>query len=162
VVEDEDESSLSLAAMEEELKPQIIETFKMITKAHKKLTKIQEERNTILETSKEVPKRVADNYRKARAELIDLMQSVRLNVYRSEQLIEQLYTMNRKVMGLEGQIMRHAVSAGVSREEFLERWAGNEANQRWMLGVVKLPSKGCTAITIFLQKLFPGHSVVAQ
>ncbi len=144
VVEDEDESSLSLAAMEEELKPQIIETFKMITKAHKKLVKVQEERNTLLETvkEKELPKRIVDNYRKARAELIDLMQSVRLNVYRSEQLIEQLYTMNRKVMGLETQIMRLAVGAGVSREEFLDKWPGNETNPKWISAIGKFPAKG--------------------
>jgi len=138
----EDESSLSLAAMEEELKPQIIETFKMITKAHKKLTKVQEERRLALESGKELPKRLVDNYRKARTELIDLMQSVRLNIYRSEQLIEQLYNMNRKMLGYEGQIMRLAVDCGVSRESFLEQWTGNEVNPRWMANVAKLPGKG--------------------
>ncbi len=138
----EDESSLSLAAMEEELKPQIIETFKMITKAHKKLAKVQEERRLELENSKEVPKRLADNYRKCKAELVDLMQSVRLNIYRSEQLIEQLYNMNRKVMGLEGQIMRMAVDCGVSRESFLEEWAQNDNSPRWMTNVAKLKTKG--------------------
>jgi len=140
----EDESSLSLAAMEEELKPQIIETFKMITKAYKKLAKVQEERRLELEKSKEVPKRLADNYRKCKAELVDLMQSVRLNIYRSEQLIEQLYNMNRKVIGLEGQIMRMAVDCGVSREGFLEEWPNNDNNPRWMTNVAKLKAKGWT------------------
>ena len=139
---DDDESSLSLAAMEEELKPQIIETFKMITKAHKKLTKVQEERRLALEKSKDLPKRLVDNYRKARVDLIDLMQSVRLNIYRSEQLIEQLYNMNRKMLGFEGQIMRLAVDCGVSRESFLENWGGNELNPRWLGNVAKLPGKG--------------------
>jgi RNA polymerase primary sigma factor len=140
---DLDESSLSLAAMEEELKPQVIETFKAITKAHKKLGKVQEERRLALEKSKELPKRIKDNYRKCRTELIDLMQSVRLNVYRSEQLIDQLYTMNRKLMGLEGQIMRMAVASGVGREDFLGQWhGGGETDPRWMLKVVKLPGKG--------------------
>jgi RNA polymerase primary sigma factor len=70
------------------------------------------------------------------------MQSVKLNVYRSEQLIEQLYTMNRRVLGLEGQVMRHAVAAGVSREEFLDKWHGQEVNPRWMANVAKLTAKG--------------------
>jgi RNA polymerase primary sigma factor len=140
--EAEDESSLSLAAMEEELKPQVIETFKMITKAHKKLAKVQEDRREALAKTKEIPKRLNDNYRKCRVELVDLMQSVRLNVYRSEQLIEQLYNMNRKTLGLEGQVMRHAVACGVTREDFLDKWAGNENNPRWFLGVAKLPGKG--------------------
>ena len=139
---DDDESSLSLAAMEEELKPQIIETFKLITKAHKKLTKVQEERRLALESSKDLPKRLVDNYRKARVDLIDLMQSVRLNIYRSEQLIEQLYNMNRKMLGFEGQIMRLAVDCGVSRESFLDNWGGNELNPRWLGNVAKLPGKG--------------------
>ncbi|MBW7911390.1 MAG: RNA polymerase sigma factor RpoD [Alphaproteobacteria bacterium] len=138
----EDESSLSLAAMEEELKPQIIETFKMITKAYKKLAKVQEERRLELEKTKEVPKRLADNYRKCKTELVDLMQSVRLNIYRSEQLIEQLYNMNRKVIGLEGQVMRMAVDCGVPRESFLEEWPASDGNPRWVTGVAKLKAKG--------------------
>ncbi len=138
----DDESSLSLAAMEEELKPQIIDTFKQITKAHKKLSKVQEERRLALETSKDLPKRLVDNYRKCRNDLIDLMQSVRLNIYRSEQLIEQLYNMNRKMLGFEGQIMRLAVDCGVSREAFLDQWPGNELNPRFMPTVGKLSGKG--------------------
>ena len=140
--EAEDESSLSLAAMEEELKPQIIEKFKMITKAHKKLAKVLEDRREALEKTKEIPKRLNESYRRCKAELVELMQSVRLNVYRSEQLIEQLYNMNRKTLGLEGQIMRHAVACGVGREDFLEKWAGNENNPRWFTNVAKLPGKG--------------------
>ena len=137
-----DESSLSLAAMEEELKPQIIETFKSITRVHKKLAKVLEDRRLALETTKEVPKKIMDAHRRCRTELVDLMQSVRLNVYRSEQLIDQLYSMNRKVAGLEGQIMRMAVACGVTREDFLEKYQGSEADPRWMMKVAKLTGKG--------------------
>ncbi len=141
--DDLDESNLSLAAMEEELKPQVIETFKAITKAHKKMAKAQEERRGLLDAGKEVPKRVQDNWRKSRVALVDLMQSVRLNVYRSEQLIDQLYTMNRKLIGFEGQIMRMAVDCGVSREEFLKQWqGGGDVDPRWMTKVGKLSGKG--------------------
>ena len=140
---DLDESTLSLAAMEEELKPQVIETFKNITKAHKKLAKVQEERRELLDAGKEVPKRVQDSYRRARIALVDLMQSVRLNVYRSEQLIDQLYSMNRKLIGFEGQIMRMAVDCGVSREEFLKQWqSGGDTDPRLITRVAKLPGKG--------------------
>ncbi len=140
---DLDESNLSLAAMEEELKPQVIETFKAITKAHKKMAKVQEERRGLLDAGEEVPKRVQDNWRRARVDLVDLMQSVRLNVYRSEQLIDQLYTMNRKLIGFEGQIMRMAVDSGVSREDFLKQWqGGGDLDPRWMAKVAKLPGKG--------------------
>ena len=143
-----DESSLSLAAMEEELKPQVIETFKTITKAHKKLAKVQEDRRLALEETKEIPKRLNDSYRKCRIELVDLMQSVRLNVYRSEQLIDQLYSMNRKLIGFEGQIMRLAVASGVGREDFLNNWQGGSENDvRWMTRVSKLTGKGWKKFT---------------
>jgi len=138
-----DETSLSMAAMEAELKPQVIETFKTITKAHKKLAKVQEERRLALKETKEIPKRLQDNYRKCKTELVDLMQSVRLNVHRSEQLIDQLYSMNRKLISHEGQIMRTAVACGVGREAFLVQWqGGGENDPRWMTKVSKLVGKG--------------------
>ncbi|MCE9506983.1 MAG: RNA polymerase sigma factor RpoD [Alphaproteobacteria bacterium] len=143
-----DETSLSMAAMEAELKPQVIETFKTITKAHKKLAKVQEDRRLALKETKEIPKRLQDSYRKCKTELVDLMQSVRLNVHRSEQLIDQLYSMNRKLIGHEGQIMRMAVACGVGRESFLEHWqGGGEHDPRWMTKVAKLTAKGWKKFT---------------
>ena len=140
---DMDESSLSLAAMEAELKPQVIETFKTITRAHKKLTKVMEDRRRILEETGEIPKRIQNSYRRCKTELINLMQSVRLNIVRSEQLIDQLYSMNRKLISYEGQIMRMAVSSGVSRKDFLKHWrGGGENDARWMTKVQKLTGKG--------------------
>ncbi|MFH1158791.1 MAG: RNA polymerase sigma factor RpoD [Pseudomonadota bacterium] len=140
---DMDESSLSLAAMEAELKPQVIETFKTITRAHRKLTKVLEDRRLALEKTGEIPKRLQDGYRKCKAELVNLMQSVRLNITRSEQLIDQLYSMNRKLIGHEGQIMRMAVASGVGREDFLRHWrGGGESDPRWMTKVPKLTGKG--------------------
>jgi RNA polymerase primary sigma factor len=140
---DMDEANLSIAAMEAELKPQVIETFKSITKAHKKLAKILEERRLSLEETKDVPKKLQDLYRKSKTELVDLMQSVRLNAYRSEQLVDQLYSMNRKLIGHEGQIMRMAVACGVGREDFLNQWqGGGETDLRWITKVSKLTTKG--------------------
>jgi RNA polymerase primary sigma factor len=139
-----DETSLSMAAMEAELKPQVIETFKSITKAHKKLAKVLEERRLALKETKEIPKRLNDSYRRCKIELVDLMQSVRLNAHRSEQLIDQLYSMNRKLIGHEGQIMRMAVASGIGRDAFLVQWhgGGGESDPRWMTKVAKLTAKG--------------------
>jgi len=140
--EDVDESNLSIAAMEEELKPQVIKVFKDITKAHKKLAKLQEERLVYIDNKEEIPKKVLNAYRKARHELVELMQSVRLNAYRSEQLVKQLYDMNKKVIGLEGQIMRLAVQSGVKRQTFIEQWQlDGEINLQWLGRVSKLPAK---------------------
>jgi len=140
--EDVDESNLSIAAMEEELKPQVIKVFKEITKAHKKLAKLQEERLVYIDNKEEIPKKVLNAYRKARHELVELMQSVRLNAYRSEQLVKQLYDMNKKVIGLEGQIMRLAVQSGVKRQTFIEQWQlDGEINLQWLGRVSKLSAK---------------------
>ncbi|MCK4945043.1 MAG: RNA polymerase sigma factor RpoD [Alphaproteobacteria bacterium] len=140
---DVDEGNLSLAAMETELKPQVIETFKTITRAHRKLTKVLEDRRQVLEKTGEIPKRMQNNYRKCKIEIVNLMQSVRLNITRSEQLIDQLYSMNRKLIGHEGQIMRMAVASGVGREDFLRKWrGGGENDPQWMTKIQKLTGKG--------------------
>ncbi len=141
--DDLDETNLSMAAMEEELKPQVIIIFKNITKAHKKLVKTQENRRKFIEAKEDVPKRTQTAYRKARNDLITLMQSVRLNAFRSEQLVNQLYTMNRRLIGFEGNIMRVAVDCGVKREDFIEQWSeGGATKSRWMSTVAKLKGKG--------------------
>ncbi len=141
--DDLDEGNLSMAAMEEELKPQVIKIFKNITKAHKKLVKAQDNRRKYIEAKEEIPKRTQTAYRKARNELIGLMQSVRLNAFRSEQLVNQLYSMNRKLIGFEGRVMRMAVDCGVKREEFITEWQeGGASKPRWMARVSKLKGKG--------------------
>jgi len=143
-----DESNLSIAAMEEELKPQVIKIFKEITKSHKKLAKAQEARLEFVDKGEEVPKKVHNAYRKARHELIELMQSVRLNNYRSEQLVKQLYDMNKRMIGLEGSIMRLAVDCGVKRQTFLDEWQdGGLTDQKWMKRVSKLPAKSWKKFT---------------
>jgi len=138
-----DEVSVSMAVMEEELKPRVIKIFKDIAKAHKKLVKVQEERREFTNSKEDVPTKVQKAYKKARSNLIKLIQSVRLNVARSDMLIEQLYTMNRKVIGFEGQIMRMAVESGVRRKTFLDNWEGGIDNdKKWLAKISKLPSKG--------------------
>jgi len=140
--DDLDESNLSIAAMEEELKPQVMQIFKEITKAHKKLVKAHEERRQYTDYNEEVPKKVQTAFRKARLELIELMQSIRLNAYRSEQLVQQLYDMNKRVISIEGNIMRMAVDNGVKRQSFLEEWAnGGLTDPKWIKNVSRLSGK---------------------
>ena len=137
-----DENNPSLAAMEEELKPQVLETFKKINTTYKKLQKILEQRLEYTDKGKEIPDKLASSYRKVKIELVDLMQSIRLNANKIEQMVEQLYGMNRKLISHEGQFMRMAVDCGVGREDFLQNYYGNEIDPRWMLKIVKLPGKG--------------------
>ncbi len=144
---DMDEDNPSLAAMEEELKPQVLDIFKKINGAYKKLQKVQEQRLEFTSKNKDIPDRLAQNYRRVRHELVDLMQSIRLNNAKIEQMVEQLYGMNRKLMGLEGQFMRLACDCGVKREEFLQEYSGQDIDVRWMTRVAKLPGKGWKKFT---------------
>jgi RNA polymerase primary sigma factor len=140
--DDEEDANISLAAMEEELKPQVMAIFKEISKAYKKLLKLQEERVEELKTHKAVSDKLQKSYRKCRNELVDLMLSIKLHAARSEQLIEQLYTMNRRLMGYESQLMRLAVDCGVKREEFLEQYTGFDTDPKWFSKLTKFTTKG--------------------
>ncbi len=141
--EDEDEGvNLSLTAMEEELKPTVIQTFKNISKTYKKLYKAQEERIVFAQKGKEIPEKLDKKYYTLKHEIVDLVESVQLNNARIEQLIDQLYGMNRKLVSLEGQIMRWAMDCGIDRQEFLDNYFGHETDTKWMAKCKKLKSKG--------------------
>jgi RNA polymerase sigma factor RpoD-like protein len=129
---DDDEGGLSLSAMEAELKPRVLETFEAISATYQKLHKLQEQRLALIQKG-EQPGRPSDRrYEKLKGELIDLVNTVRLNNARIEQLAEQLYGMNRRLVQLEGRLFRHAGDVGVKREEFLAQWTGSELDPNWV------------------------------
>jgi RNA polymerase primary sigma factor len=140
--EEDDENSLSLSAMEEQLAPQVFETFGKIQKTYKKMRKVQEERLDLLNKGKKPDEASNKKYQKVKEEMIDLMNEVRLSNPRIEQLIDRLYTMNRELVALEGKMLRLATSAGVKREEFLERYYDSELDPRWLSKVKNLKGKG--------------------
>ncbi len=134
----EDEAdNMSLAAMEEELKPQVFETFGKIKKTYKKIQAVQAERIEHIAKGKEPPGPVNTKYNKLNEEMVQLMEEVRLNNARIEQLIEALYKINRELVGLEGKLLRMAVDAKVKREEFLENYYGSEQDPKWLARVRK-------------------------
>jgi len=141
--DDEDgENNLSLAALEAKLKPQVIETFENITKTYKKLHRVQMQRLEAL-TSGEQPKPSQEKrFQKLRKELIECMEDVHLNNIRIEQLLDQLYGLNRRLVGLEGKMLRLATTARINRDEFLEHYQGHELDPGWLKRVEKLPAKG--------------------
>ena len=138
----DDENVVSLSAMEQELLPQVFEIFAKIQKAYKKMQKIQSERYEHLLKGKEPPPPVNKKYDAVKAEMVTLMNEVRLNNARIEQLIGRLYKMNRDMVGLEGKLMRIAVECGVKREDFLENYYGSEMDSKWLARVAKLKGKG--------------------
>ncbi len=130
--EDDFENSLSLAAMEAELKPKVLETFDRIASTYKKLRKQQDkklEQQVAGETGSRQQQRAYD---KLREEIITDVKSLSLNNNRIESLVEQLYAINKRLVGLEGRLMRHAESYGVPRQGFIDEYYGNELDQTWL------------------------------
>jgi RNA polymerase primary sigma factor len=142
-MEDDDfENAMSLAAIEAELKPKVLETFDKIADNFKKLRRLQEQdienrlQNESLSPSQE------RKYKKLKDEIIGEVKSLRLNQARIDALVEQLYDINKKLVGYEGRLMRLAESHGVAREEFLKNYQGSELNPQWLNRVSKLAAKG--------------------
>ena len=140
--EDDDEASLSLSAMEQALLPQVLETFDAIAGVYKKHAKVQEKRLTLMQKGEAVPKQTETRHGNLKNELVELMETVRLNNGRIEQLVDQLYGLNKRLVGLEGKLLRLAEKSGVSREEFLKYYFGRELDPRWVSRVKRLSGKG--------------------
>src|SRR5262245_28643151 len=140
--DDDMENSLSLAAIEAELKPKVLETFDNIADAYKRLRRLQEQdiqnklRNDSLSPAQE------RRYKKLKDEIISEVKSLRLNQARIDALVEQLYDINKRLVGYEGRLMRLAESHGVAREDFLKNYQGSELDPRWLNRVSKLSAKG--------------------
>jgi RNA polymerase primary sigma factor len=137
-----EESSISLAAMELALKPQVLETFDTIAGLYKKLHKLQEQRLAAIQKGEPLVKATEKRYDKLKAEMVEQMEGVRLNNARIELLVEQLYDLNRRLMGVEGRMLRLAESCGVKRQDFLKNYFGSELAPNWLDTVKKLPGRG--------------------
>ncbi len=149
VVEEEeenpDEAAVSLSVMEERLKPEVIEKFEQISATYKKLEKLQQGRlDAQLGTGQFSPAQ-EKKYRALKDEIIALVNIVRLNNTRVETLVEELYNYNRRLLGLQGQLLRLAESNKVNRVEFLEHYQGHELDPDWLHSVSQLPGKGWKA-----------------
>ena len=130
--EDEFENALSLAAMEAELKPKVLETFDNIASAYKKLRKQQDKKLEQQVAGESGSRQQQKAYDKLREEIITDVKSLSLNNARIESLVEQLYSINRRLVGLEGRLMRLADSYGVPRQTFIDEYFGNELDQTWL------------------------------
>jgi len=140
--DDDMENSLSLAAIEAELKPKVVETFDNIADAYKRLRRLQDQdiqnklRNDSLSPAQE------RRYKKLKDDIISEVKSLRLNQARIDALVEQLYDINKRLVGYEGRLMRLAEGHGVAREDFLKNYQGSELDPLWLNRVSKLSAKG--------------------
>jgi len=134
VIDDDegDDAAISLSAMELALKPQVLEIFAGISETHEKLSKRQELRIQAHARGEKLLPEEEQLYAELRLELITLVEKVRLNPARIEQLVEQLYALNRRLISLEGRLMRLAGDYGVPRETFLKHYYGREQDPVWL------------------------------
>ncbi len=143
--EDEDEeNNMSLAAMEAEIRPQVMEIFDKISMDYLDLREAQEAINRLNVAGEKIPKPIQKQYDKFKQKMIDEVKSLSLNNNRIEALVEHLYNINKRLMGLEGKLMRTAISYGIKRESFLKQHHGNELEIDWAQRVSKLREKGWT------------------
>ena len=140
---------LSLSALEEKLKPEVLATFEQIAGLYGKLQKISSKRMEAYTSGEELAGRGEKTYEKSRRELISLVVKVHLHNNRIEELVDQLKGLNRKLTVLEGQVLRLAEGQKVKREEFLVQWRGSELDPAWLERVGALPGKGWR---VFVQK----------
>ncbi|SMC60604.1 RNA polymerase sigma factor RpoD [Rhizobium sp. RU36D] len=141
--EDEDESNLSLAAMEAELRPQVMETLDLIADTYKKLRKLQDQQvEARLACTGTLSSGQERRYKELKDQLITAVKSLSLNQNRVDSLVEQLYDISKRLMQNEGRLLRLAESYGVKRDSFLEQYQGAELDPNWMKSIGNLSARG--------------------
>src|SRR4051812_34352555 len=140
--EDDMEGSLSLAAIEAELKPKVLETFDKVASEYKRLRRLQDQDIALRLKSDALTPAQERKYKKLKEEIIAEVKSLRLNQARIDSLVEQLYDINKRLVGYEGRLMRLAESHAITREDFLRQYQGSELDPRWLNRVSKLSAKG--------------------
>jgi RNA polymerase primary sigma factor len=140
--EDDLENSMSLAAIEAELKPKVLETFDTIADSFKRLRRLQEQDIQGKLHNESLTPHQERKYKKLKEEIIQEVKSLRLNQACIDTLVEHLYDINKRLVSHEGRLMRLAESHGVARDGFLRQYQGAELDPRWLNRVCKLSEKG--------------------
>ena len=128
---EDDEFNVSLAKMEEEIKPKIINILDSLNKNYSKLQKYQIEKLDCLLASKELSVSKNKNFKKIQEILVDNFKNLQLAPHVVEELVQSHYKENKKIVSLEGVLLRLAMDNKISREEFLKYYIGNEINPKF-------------------------------
>ncbi|MFZ5834288.1 MAG: RNA polymerase sigma factor RpoD [Pseudomonadota bacterium] len=136
------ENNMSLAAMEAAIRPLVMEAFDQIAANYKKLHKLEEARISSALANESLGETQERKYNKLRSEIVKLVEKLHLNNNRIEALVELLYSINKRLMGLEGRLIRLADSHGVDRAEFLSQYLTNELDPNWSRRVGRLSGRG--------------------
>jgi RNA polymerase primary sigma factor len=137
-----EESSVSLAMMEAQLLPSVTAIFDQVADSYKKLSKLQDQRVVAVVKSAALPRATDRRYDKLKDDTIELLQGIRFNNTRIEHLVEQLYDLNRRLVGEEGRLLRLAETSGVKRPEFLQFYLGDELSSDWLERAAQQTGRG--------------------
>ena len=141
VEEEEEDNTLSLAQMEEALKPEALERFAKIAMLFKKFSNIQLERMRALNAGEDFSTASENKYHKLREELTAEVESVQFHANKIEYLVDQLYSFNRRLTALGGQMLRLAERHKVPRKAFLDSYMGHELDENWLSDVSNIDKK---------------------
>ena len=133
---------MSLSALEEKLKPEVLANFEEIETLYKKLHKVQARRLETIVSGEEITPRHEKSYEKQREELVGRVQQVRLHNNRIEELVTQLKQLSQRLNTLEGQLLRMGEQSKISRDDFLKEYRGFELDPNWMERVSRLSGRG--------------------
>src|SRR5262245_34667400 len=140
--EDDDENALSLSALEEKLKPEVLRNLTRIAKVYAEMSKVQNRRLSTLARGQKPSAEFERSYEKHRKKIVELVRTVHINANRIEQLKTQLYDLNRRLMMLEGKLLRLAEGFRIPRQDFLDNYLTHEIDPNWLDKVGKLTGKG--------------------
>ena len=144
-------TGLSLSALEEKLKPEVLATFEEVEALYRGLHEVQAKRLTAVAAGQRIDAASEKAYETQREEVVRKVEQVRLHNNRIEELVVQLKQLSQRLNGLDGQLLRLAESAKVPRAEFLKEYQGSELDPNWMERVARLPGKGWK---LFVAKYF--------
>ncbi|NKD78010.1 RNA polymerase sigma factor RpoD [Haematospirillum sp. H1815] len=139
---DIEEASISLSAMEAELLPVILQSFETIAQAYQKMRKVQDQRLGHITAGEDVPAALEKKFEKQRSELVKMMEGVHLNNARIEYLVGHLNDLNKRLMMLEGKLLRVALDCKIKREDFLDAYYGAEMDPQWLEIIASRSGKG--------------------
>jgi RNA polymerase primary sigma factor len=139
--DEEEDNTLSLAQMEEQLKPMALEKFATITEIFRAFSKAQEARLFAMGNGDAFPQKEEDRYQELREELTAQVESVQFHQQKIEYLVDQLYAYNRRLTALGGQMLRLAERNKVPRKDFLDNYVNHELDEGWLEKVGKIDKK---------------------
>ena len=140
--EDDEENALSLSALEEKLKPEVLRNLTKIARVYLDMSKVQNRRLSTLNRGQKPSAEFEKSYEKHRKKIVELVRQIHINANRIEQLKLALYDLNRRLMMIEGKLLRMAEGFRIPRQDFLDHYLTHEIDPNWLEKVGKLSGKG--------------------